>query len=417
MIVIYRFANQPAAETSSFHHFLVLMSKVGFGVLAMILIISLLSTVAACIYFIRHREYFHVQIKNSTEDKADPKIEVHTYMDKILRPILGSIQVRYEYNEHHLSSPFVLSRENSYSLFPAMGHQSNIMLPNVKEYKLDAALLSFQDLFRFFSFTFKNDIHSQFVNLPKEVETETSIVEPKSTETDDVRTNTLRKISGEWLEYKKYEASDDIRRIVWKAFAKNKELVVRRQEILSPYASHINCYATFYTNKFFSQKSADAMGDYYKNFIWSFFKELLSSDFEVKLHFEQLKLGVSEKDLIAEQISQAAWQDEISPSRFFNTKKGSVFFLHSLLPTEEIDKILSSCDKNTLVLYMDLTTIFNQYSKMSWWKRVFLKPKNKYDEDLLRDWRGNPLRIGLQKEIEQHQFLLKDSLAQTEIIA
>ena len=55
-------------------------------------------------------------------------------------------------------------------------------------------------------------------------------IEPKSTKNDDVRTNQLRKISGEWLEYKKYEATDDIRRIVWKVFAKNKELIVRKQE-------------------------------------------------------------------------------------------------------------------------------------------------------------------------------------------
>lgn len=416
MFVIYRFANQPAADTSSFHHFLVLMSKVGFGILSAILILSLLSTVAACIYFIRHREYFHVQIINSNEELAQPKIEVHTYMDKILRPLLGSVQVRYEYNEHHLSPPFSLSRENSYSLFPSIGHQSDISLPNIKEYKLDAALLSFQDLFRFFSFTFKNSLHSQFVNLPKEVATNPSNIEPKSTETDNVRTNKLRKISGEWLEYKKYEASDDIRRIVWKAFAKNKELIVRKQEVLSPFASHINCYATFYSAKHFSQKSSDKMGDYYKNFIWSFFKELLKSDYEIKLHFEQMRLGTTEKDLIAEQIAQASWQNETQPSRFFDTKKGSVFFLHSLLPTSEIEKVINSCNKNTLVFYVDLTAVFHQYKKMSLLARLFLKPPNKNDEELLRDWRSNPLRIGLKKEIESHHRILKDSLAQIEII-
>lgn len=416
MITIYRFANQSVADTSSFHRFLVLMSKVGFGVLIVTLTISLLSTIAACIYFIRHREFFHVRIINESRQDVNPSIEVHTYMDKILRPILGSISVRYEYNEHTLSPSFILAKDKGFSLFPSIGHRSNIGLPNIKEYKLDAALLSFQDLFRFFSFTFKNDIQSQFVNLPQKIDTQTSSLEPKSTEADETRTNTLRKVSGEWLEYKKYEASDDIRRIVWKAFARNKELIVRKQEILSPYASHINCYATFYTEKKVSQKSGDAMADSYKNFIWSFFQELLQSDYEVKLHFDQLRAGLSEKELIAEQISQARWQDEIPPSQFFDTKKGSVFFLHSLLPTAEIQKIIQNCSKNSLVLYMDLSDVFNQYSSMSWWKRIFLKPKNKLDEELLKDWRMNTVRVGLKKEVEEHKLLLKKTLSQVELV-
>ena len=52
-----------------------------------------------------------------------------------------------------------------------ISHRSTIDLPNVKEYNLESALLSFQDLFRFFSFTFENKIQSQFINLPYEIET------------------------------------------------------------------------------------------------------------------------------------------------------------------------------------------------------------------------------------------------------
>jgi hypothetical protein len=416
MIIIYQFANQPAADTSSFHHFLVLMSKIGFGILSLVLIISLLSTLVACFYFIRHREYFHVEVLNNSDDEKKPTIEVHTFMQKIFRPLLGSIQVRYEYNDHQLSPTFSLSKENNFSFFPTMGHRSNITLPNIKEYKLDAALLSFQDLFRFFSFTFKNTIQSRFINLPKIVDTAADTAEPKTTDDDDIRTQTLRKIPGEWLEYKKYEASDDIRRIVWKAFAKNKELVVRKQETLSPYASHINCYASFYTNKAISQKSADAMADYYKNYIWSFFNELRQSEFQVKLHFEQLKQGVSEKAVIAEQIAQAEWQQEILPSRFFDTKKGSVLFLHSLLPTKEIHKIVQTSDKNTLILYVDLSTIFNELDTSSWWSRIFFKPKFVSDDELISDWKRNAFRLSSKKNVQEHIDIISNSLAQIEIV-
>ncbi len=416
MVLIYRFANQPAADTSSFHHFLILMSKIGFGILVLLLIISLLSTIAACLYFIRHREYFHVEVLNKQTEKNTPVIEVHTFMQKILRPLLGSIHVRYEYNEHHLSPSFAMSRENSYSFFPTIGHRSSIELPNIKEYKLDAALLSFQDLFRFFSFTFKNEIQSRFINLPHTIETSKPQIDPKSTETDDVRTNKLRKVSGEWLEYKKYEASDDIRRIVWKAFAKNKELIVRKQEVLSPYASHINCYASFYNEQSVSQISGDAMADYYKNFVWSFYQELCETEYQVKLHFEQLKPGVTDKALLAEQISQASWQDEVTPSQFFNLKKGSVLLLHSLLPVYELEKIITACDKNTLVIYIELTSLFNEVNSSSWFSRLFLKPQSQQNDDLIADWRTNPARINLRKEKENKKYILENSLAQIEII-
>ena len=416
LILIYRFANQSVADTSSFHHFLVLMSKIGFGILLVILLISLFSTLAACFYFIRHREYFHVEVLNQNEDAHTPRIEVHTFMQKIFRPILGSIQVRYEYNEYQLSSSFLLGRENRFTFFPTMGHRSHIELPNIKEYKINAALLSFQDLFRFFSFTFKNSIQSRFVNLPQTIDTQSSHVEPKTTETDEVRTKSLRQIPGEWLEYKKYEASDDIRRIVWKAFAKNKELLVRKQEITSPYASHVNCYASFYTEKSFSQLSSDAMADYYKNFVWSFYQQLTESNVQVRLHFEKMKKGLVGSEHVAEQISQADWQDEIKTSKYIDTRKGAVLFLHSLLPTEEISKILLTVTPSQLVFYIDLRSVFSNLDTAYWWSRFFLRPKNPINENLLSDWRRNPQRLSWQKEIEEHFTILENSLAKTEII-
>lgn len=239
MIIIFRFAQQPTAETSSFQHFLVLMSKIGFWVMALTLGISLMSALAACLYFIRHRHFFNVQIVK-TDIENEHSVQVHTTIDKIIRPLLGNIMVRYLYNEDQLSPLFILSNRKKFTLFPEMGHTSSIGLPNVKEYNLEAALLSFQDLFRFFSFTFENSIQSQFINLPYEIETNQTLVEPKTTKIYKVRTKKLRKISGEWLEYKKYETIDDIRRIIWKVFAKNKELIIRRQEVLSPFASHIH---------------------------------------------------------------------------------------------------------------------------------------------------------------------------------
>lgn len=393
------------------------MSKIGFWILAVTLTISLLTVAAACIYFIRHRHYFNVRI-HKKESEAEHNILVETTIDKIVRPVLGNIGVRYLYNQNQLSPAFILkNRKTIFSLLPLISHRSTIDLPNVKEYNLEAALLSFQDLFRFFSFTFKNSIQSQFINLPYEIPTAPNQVEPKTTQTDEVRTTTPRRIAGEWLEYKKYEATDDIRRIIWKVFAKNKELIVRKQEEFSPYATHINCYVSFYSDYSFTQNCADAMSDFYKNYVWSFFKELSQSELEVKLQFDQFQTAVADKHLIAEQIAQANWQQTISASKFCDTKKGSVLFLQSLIPIQDLEKVINTCGKNTLIVYVDLASVFASTSKMSILKKIFLKPKNHLQEELYANWQSSPARKILIKEIEKHKVLLENTLAQVEIIS
>ncbi len=184
--IISRFALSSQLETSSFQHILILMSRIGFWIMCVILIISLLSTLLSCMYFIRHRHLFSVQIIK-VGDKKNQFIEVKTIMEKIYRPILGSISVRYRYNKTELSPPFILNNTRSMALLPWVGHQSNIDLPNIKEYNLDSALLSFKDLFRFFSFTFNNPIQSQFINLPQAFEISSPTIQPKTTEQDLVR--------------------------------------------------------------------------------------------------------------------------------------------------------------------------------------------------------------------------------------
>ena len=105
MFIIYKFSQQPVVETSSFHHFLALMSKIGFWILAITLTISLFTVAAACIYFIRHRHHFNVRI-HKKESEAEHKIMVETQIDKIIRPVLGNIGVRYLYNKNLLSPAF-----------------------------------------------------------------------------------------------------------------------------------------------------------------------------------------------------------------------------------------------------------------------------------------------------------------------
>jgi hypothetical protein len=160
----------------------------------------------------------------------------------------------------------------------------------------------------------------------------------------------------------------------------------------------------------------DHMNDAYKNYIWSFFKELSSEEFEVKLFFDQYQLKIADKDLISEQIAQANWQSNLPPSKFFDMQKASVLFVHSLIPTNELENILKQASKSTLIIYIDLSSVFQSRNYMKWWQKIFLKPNNELNEELMFDWRTNPHRSKFMTEIELHKSLLLNALAKTEII-
>src|SRR6185312_7478147 len=101
-------------------------------------------------------------------------------------------------------------------------------------------------------------------------------VQPKKTEETNMRIEEMRKVEGELLNYKNFENNDDIRRIVWKIYAKNKELVVRIPETNDPYASHIYFYASFYnaiSNDVYEEFN-EVFLDNFKTAIWNIYDQL-----------------------------------------------------------------------------------------------------------------------------------------------
>ena len=88
-------------------------------------------------------------------------------------------------------------------------------------------------------------------------------------------------MEGEYLNYKNFENNDDVSRIVWKIYAKNKELVVRIPEIMDPYASHVYLYASFFTsfNVAGSTPVEVPFLNYYKAMIWTLYQNLVKQGF------------------------------------------------------------------------------------------------------------------------------------------
>ena len=184
-------------------------------------------------------------------------------------------QGRIVYDKQHISQSFCLLSSQlwwSHAKKKGLIGKNSFTLYDIKEYEVNGGFVYFQDLFHLCSLAIHQPIQGHFNQSPILVGKYQPEVAPKKTETLDIRIDQLRKVEGDLFNYKDFEAGDDVRRIVWKVFAKNRSLVVRIPERLEPYASHLYFYASFYSIKnsnWLNERFLQAMLNNYKNSIWS----------------------------------------------------------------------------------------------------------------------------------------------------
>ncbi len=156
-----------------------------------------------------------------------------------------------------------------------------------------------------------------------------------------IRIDEMRKVEGEFLNYKNFETNDDVRRIVWKIYAKNKELVVRIPETNDPYASHVYFYASFYNNisNDFYKKFNDVFLNSYKTIVWNVFEQLYSQNNSIKYITDQEVKSVyadDELQKIKYIISTSVWQQSKDIASYFNNQYGSVICISSLTDAKQL---------------------------------------------------------------------------------
>src|SRR5690606_36307087 len=114
--------------------------------------------------------------------------------------------------------------------------KSSLQLPDIKEYELRGGFIFFEDMLHLVSLTVAQPVNGHFYQPPVLYgEEDDTGVFPKKTESMDVRIDEMRRVEGEYLHYKDFEPGDDVRRIVWKVYAKSRNLDVRMPESFEPY--------------------------------------------------------------------------------------------------------------------------------------------------------------------------------------
>ncbi|MNU17050.1 hypothetical protein D3C71_52260 [compost metagenome] len=405
---------------NSYQSLLVLLVKIA-GLLALILIgLSLLTTILAYIrYRILNRSgRASFKLDLQTGDMQDAALHIHPTLQYDWRPFLGFISGRLRIDRYGQSKPFVLASvlRRSHSLrVQQFSGTGDLYFRDIKAYQVTGATLYFEDMFRLIRLYVPQPLQGEFYHPPQASRTNVTEVLPQAQQEMDVRIEQMRKVEGEYLNYKQFEYGDDVRRIVWKIYGRSRELVVRNPEIRNPYASECYLYASFYNHiggLLLDDGLADEMLNYYKEAVWSLYTQLQQNDglmihYVSEQHVKADRTDRPEAEQVQHRITQAVWQQETTLLSYSDLQKGSVFCIHSLSDYNEVKQLLEKRSDDQYVHLVSLSEGFDHYS-FSWLKRVFMKHPQPETEQRHTAWMISPQR----KTILKNEAALKQLLKQ-----
>jgi hypothetical protein len=409
-------------EPSSLLPFVILMGKLVLWFLVALAGLSVISTFGTFLFYLllRNDKGYKLKVEFTTETAKGKKnkLYLHAMIEGVIRPMLGFIKGRLYYDDNVMTDRFSMlsnKRKDQSIIRYAISGMSRMELPDIKEYELKGGFIYFEDMLHIFSLAASQQVSGHFYQPPVLTEAEDYEVFPKKTETMDVRIEQLRRVEGEYLNYKDFEAGDDVRRIVWKVYAKNRELVVRMPELYEPYASHLYFYASFYAEvkaQWMSEGYLKEMLNYYKNSVWTIYDTLGHKEWEMRYIPDQafnIPEQLSEDDKAARIISNSTWHKDASLGQYFNPRTGAVLCVSSLTDPVELKNLLDRCDASTVVYFVKVSNVLKHFAPLNLIGRaLFLPPKDRLSR-LKTSWTFSPIRFQVNKREKEIEAVLKGS--------
>ena len=391
---------------SSFADIFRLLLKVALGFSVAIILIAFLPVLISFIYFKYKQKKTGIRFDISTdvkESELNQKQTVRLLISPVLKPLLGFIKLRLLYDQKHYSKKFSLLENGRRKFFnTTIEGTYHWALPQIKEYHVEKAVLYFEDIFQFFSIAVNLPASSHFFTQPSSKSIKDLNVFPRKTEEANTRIEELKKVEGEYLNYKNFENNDDVRRIVWKIYAKNKELVVRIPEIMDPYASHIYLYASFFSA--FNIEGNNAVDipflNYYKVVIWSVYTNLIKRGFEVRYIRDQevaQNNAADEQQLVKYSISTSNWHTEKDLRTYVKINDASVVIVSSLSSADEVRNLMENYGKDITFIFIKLTDSFKNQNIIDWVQWVFVQNQKDDIDAYKRNWALSPMRLKIRE--------------------
>jgi hypothetical protein len=353
---------------------------------------------------------FSFSISTDVKDEKTGTQTVKIQICYILKPLMGFIKLRVNYDNEHFSDKFSLVSSSSAKFFDtSLEGQYEWELPEIREYKIQKVLLYFEDMFQFFSITLPVNTKNSFFTsaITREVSSVNAL--PRKTEDSTTRINELKRVEGEFFNYKNFESNDDVRRIVWKIYAKNKELVVRIPEIVDPYASHIYLYASFFSSlNFVGNEIVNIpLLNYYKTMCWSLYVELKKKGLEVRFRPDQDTTNNSfknEDDRIRYSLSTAVWHISKPLKEFVKINDASIVIVSSLSDPNDVSEILERSGNDISFVFVPLSEAFETNNALSILKWIFIQEEKNNNEVFRSKWNLSAIKA---KILQNEKVLYK----------
>lgn len=408
---------------SSYKDVYTLLLSVSLAASVAILGFGLITTLISFLYFsIKKKQNeinFSIQHAALKDDVLrTQKIKIH--IKPILPTILGFLRIRIVYDKDKFSHKFSLVSSQKKINTLSLDAEFNWNLPEIREYQIEKIIVYFEDLFQFFSFAVSIPTSNRFHISPSNQAIKNINANPNKTEDSTIRIEQLKRIDGELINYKNFENNDDVRRIVWKIYAKNKELVVRIPEIMNPYASHIYLYTSFHShlNITGNEVAETFFLNHYKTMCWSIYKQLIDKGFEVKHMNDQASAPVNlpTKDALTQYaMATSKWQNNTNLKDFLKPKNVSVVVVSSFNDPEELEAFSERLHPNISVLYIPLTEALEQNIYRDWARWLFVENENHDISSYRTQWNLSPLRLKVNENEKRMNEVMKQ-ISQSTII-
>lgn len=391
-----------------------IMGRFVFGLLLILLCISILST---CYAWLRCK-FFNVapsvQLTKVNDLNHTSTFELQLFA--ILKPLLGQLKFKFYYEQQALGEKYnVKDKFFNWLFFKRSNYKTlvPIELPHIKDYPIDSVLLYFEDSLNLISLVIKLPLNQYLNRPPENISIQTKHPQPQINDHNNIRIEQLKRVEGDYLNQKNFEEGDDVRRIIWKIYAKNKNLVLRTPETLEPFASTLFCYASFYTQYFqniIHLNYADYLLDDYKNHIWSLLQQLNTEKIPFMFQSDQSQQRTENPmalDEYMQEIRNATWQYQHKLSASMHANKNRLWIISSLCPAQEVKQLLENKSNADAIYYVKLSNCLQQNQAWSWFKwLLFTETKNNSLAKLKRKWYFSNLRKQVLKNEKQIESLL-----------
>lgn len=371
--------------------------------------LSLLTALATWLFFLLQAEKNKIKVKIKLGDGHQAVagwVPLAVMMTgPVIRPLLGTIRVRLVFEGKKLSDVITLdanvSKPRDWRRQGIKGSGSTL-LHDRGIYDVEKVQVRFCDMFSLVALPYTLPVTQQLYTLPLEQEKSTVKAQPNTTEHQTHRVEIPRRVEGEFINYKEFETGDNIRRIVWKIYAKSGELVVRIPETRDPYASHLYFYASFYSGMDPGIFDVELL-NVYKDKIRNLFEAIQKNGYDVRIPQDQEvpKLpGMSDKHIELFQITAANWQAQHPPVAFVQPSKAAFVCLSALVPLAEIEPLLKNLSPSVPVVVVKLSDAIPSPFRIKL-QDLFFRPEKKPVDKLRNAWLLAPIRNRLKKNEDE----------------